>query len=175
MTFLTLPGPYFNHVTAQVNCQAPFKNEFIDRTHGLPHAPKVIPKHLMSDFTMNGRLKVYEWYFDQPYVIVLIFGCFDIISPYSSVTISLAPASKTQASTQGSSEPMNGRLKVYEWYFDQPYLEKKALSPVWSKEMVEQLITLAKQGQLGGNYGKKCRAVHFCCHMIKVWPWRAIT
>jgi FkbM family methyltransferase len=48
---------------------------------------------------------------------------------------------------------MNGRLKVYEWYFDQPYLEKKALSPVWSKEMVEQLITLAKQGQLGGNYG----------------------
>jgi hypothetical protein len=30
---------------------------------------------------------------------------------------------------------------------------EKALSPVWSKEMVEQLITLAKQGQLGGNYG----------------------
>jgi hypothetical protein len=55
-------------VTAQVNCQALFKNEFIDRTHGLPHAPKVIPKHLMSDFTMNGRLKVYEWYFDQPYL-----------------------------------------------------------------------------------------------------------
>ena len=93
------PGPYFNHVTAQVNCQALFKNEFIDRTHGLPHAPKVIPKHLMSDFTMNGR------------------------------------------------------LKVYEWYFDQPYLEEKALSPVWSKEMVEQWITLAKQGKLGGNYG----------------------
>jgi hypothetical protein len=48
---------------------------------------------------------------------------------------------------------MNGRLKVYEWYFDQPYLEKKALSSVWSKEMVEQWITLAKQGKLGGNYG----------------------
>jgi hypothetical protein len=30
----------------------------------------------------------------------------DIISPYSSVTISLAPASKTQASTQGFSEPI---------------------------------------------------------------------
>jgi hypothetical protein len=48
---------------------------------------------------------------------------------------------------------MNGRLKVYEWYFDQPYLGKKALSSVWSKEMVEQWITLAKQGKLGGNYG----------------------
>jgi hypothetical protein len=59
------PGPYFNHVTAQVNCPTLFKNAFIDRAHGLPHAPKVIPKHLMSDFTMNGRLKVYEWYFDH--------------------------------------------------------------------------------------------------------------
>jgi hypothetical protein len=48
------PGPYFNHVTAQVNCPALFKNAFIDR----------------------------------------------------SVTISLAPASKTQASTQGFSEPI---------------------------------------------------------------------
>jgi hypothetical protein len=50
-------------------------------------------------------------------------------------------------------DEMNGRLKVYEWYFDQPYLEKKALSSVWSKEMVEQWITLAKRGKLGGNYG----------------------
>jgi hypothetical protein len=49
-----------------VNRQALFKNESIDRTHGLQHAPKVIPKHLMSAFTMNGRLKVYEWYFDHP-------------------------------------------------------------------------------------------------------------
>jgi hypothetical protein len=32
-------------------------------------------------------------------------------------------------------------------------LGKKALSSVWSKEMVEQWITLAKQGKLGGNYG----------------------
>jgi hypothetical protein len=45
---------------------------------------------------------------------------------------------------------MNGRLKVY---FEQPYLVEKALSPVWSKEMVEQWITLAKQGKLRGNYG----------------------
>jgi hypothetical protein len=29
---------------------------------------------------------------------------------------------------------------------------EKALSPVWSKEMVEQWITLAKQGKLRGNY-----------------------
>ena len=92
-------GPYFNHVTAPVNCPALFKNEFIDRAHGLPEAPKVIPKHLMSDFTMNGR------------------------------------------------------IKVYEWYFNQPYLEKKARSPVWSEDRVEQWITLAKQGNLEGNYG----------------------
>jgi hypothetical protein len=45
---------------------------------------------------------------------------------------------------------MNGRLKVY---FEQPYLVEKALSPVWSKEMVEQWITLAKQGKLRGNCG----------------------
>jgi len=86
-------------VISPVNCPTLFKNEFIDKAHGLPHAPNVIPKHLMTHFAMNGR------------------------------------------------------LKVYEKYFHQPYLEKKARKPDWSEGIVEQWITIAKHGKLGGNYG----------------------
>jgi hypothetical protein len=38
--------------------------------------------------------------------IVLTFGCCDIICPYSNVTTSRAPASKTHASTQGVWDPI---------------------------------------------------------------------
>lgn len=38
------PGPYFDNVTANINCEALFRNEYIDSGHGLAHAPKEIPK-----------------------------------------------------------------------------------------------------------------------------------
>lgn len=92
-------GPFFNHVSAPIDCLALFKNDYIDRSHGLQHAPTDIPKNLMNDFTMNGR------------------------------------------------------LKVNKWYFDQQYLGKKALAPVWTKETVENYLSDAKLARLGGNYG----------------------
>jgi hypothetical protein len=136
-------------------------------------APKEIPAELRNEYTMNNRLRVKPWYFDEKYLggnaylplwkqtqidqwvslarqgrlkgnygiqetaspyrpnpecsielkvtiasklpkvlfrklirksngtIVLTFGCCDIICPYSNVTTSRAPASKTHASTQG--------------------------------------------------------------------------
>ncbi|CAG2219486.1 unnamed protein product [Mytilus edulis] len=60
-----VPGPYFDQITVPIDCQALFKNEHIDRGHGLSNAPKTIPKHLHMDFTMNKRLKVSPWYFND--------------------------------------------------------------------------------------------------------------
>ena len=62
-----VPGPYFDQITVPIDCDALFKNEYIDRGHGLSIAPKTIPKHLQTDFTMNNRLKVSSWYFDEAY------------------------------------------------------------------------------------------------------------
>ncbi|XP_062613058.1 uncharacterized protein LOC134274836 isoform X4 [Saccostrea cucullata] len=93
------PGPYFNHVTAPINCEAIFKNEFIDKGHGLKVAPRKIPDRLLKDYTMNFQ------------------------------------------------------LPVTEWYFNMPYLNTKSRTPVWTRESVEQQISLAKRGILGGAYG----------------------
>lgn len=62
------PGPYFDHVTANINCEAIFRNEYIDSGHGLAHAPKEIPKELMDEYTMNGRIGIKKWYFDEQYL-----------------------------------------------------------------------------------------------------------
>ncbi|CAG2187558.1 unnamed protein product [Mytilus edulis] len=62
------PGPYFDHVNADINCQAIFRNEYVDRGHELPHAPKSIPKNLMIEYTMNNRIPVKYWYFDSKYL-----------------------------------------------------------------------------------------------------------
>lgn len=61
-------GPYFDHVTANINCEALFRNEYIDSGHGLAHAPKEIPKELMDEYTMNGRVGIKKWYFDEQYL-----------------------------------------------------------------------------------------------------------
>lgn len=37
------PGPYFNHINADIDCYALFRNAYIDRGHELSHAPKSIP------------------------------------------------------------------------------------------------------------------------------------
>ena len=61
-------GPFFNHVTAPVDCKAIYRNPYIDEGHSLKAAPRGIPKELWDDFTMNDRLPVMDWYFDQKYV-----------------------------------------------------------------------------------------------------------
>ncbi|CAC5400603.1 unnamed protein product [Mytilus coruscus] len=94
-----VPGPYFDQITVPIDCQALFKNEHIDRGHGLSIAPKTIPKHLHMDFTMNNR------------------------------------------------------LKVSSWYFNEAYLGKTAKMPVWTEQIIEDYISLAKDNKLEGTYG----------------------
>ena len=61
-------GAYFNHTKANIQCDRLFRNEDIDRGHGERGAPKDIPEELWNDFTMNGRLEVRKWYFNQTYL-----------------------------------------------------------------------------------------------------------
>ena len=42
---------------------------------------------------------------------------------------------------------MNGQAEVTSWYLDQAYLGKTARTPVWSKELVEEKIEMAKNGK----------------------------
>ena len=63
-----ISGPYFNLVNTTIQCKKLFKNEDFDRGHGEAHAPKEIPKELLQEFTMNGRLKIQKWYFDRKYL-----------------------------------------------------------------------------------------------------------
>ena len=48
---------------------------------------------------------------------------------------------------------MDNRLKVYRYYFDDIYLRKIYSVPVWSVELIDNLISEAKRGTLSGNYG----------------------
>ena len=47
---------------------------------------------------------------------------------------------------------MNGLMKISDWYFNKPYLGRKAATPVWKKADVEQQIELASKGKLHGVY-----------------------
>jgi hypothetical protein len=42
---------------------------------------------------------------------------------------------------------------VKTFYFNQPYLNKKARTPLWSIEMIKQYISSAERGELRGTYG----------------------
>ncbi|CAG2219488.1 unnamed protein product [Mytilus edulis] len=94
-------GPYFDQITVPIDCQALFKNEQIDRGHGLSNAPKTIPKNIYMDFTMNNRLNVSSWYFN-----------------------------------------------------DGGYLGKTARLAVWTEQIIEEYISLAKDNKLKGTYGE---------------------
>lgn len=93
------PGPYFDQVTADINCKAIYLNKHIDRGHGLQHAPKNIPKDLIQEYTMHGK------------------------------------------------------IRLTHYYFDQQYLGKTAMTPVWKKDLIDRWIVLAKEGKLPGTYG----------------------
>ncbi|VDI43624.1 Hypothetical predicted protein [Mytilus galloprovincialis] len=62
------PGIFFDKITAIINCEALFQNEYVDSSHGLEHAPRKIPSTLLNDYTMNGLIKVHAAYFNQPYL-----------------------------------------------------------------------------------------------------------
>ncbi|CAG2256969.1 unnamed protein product [Mytilus edulis] len=62
------PGKFFDKITAIINCEALFKNEYVDSSHGLVHAPRKIPSILLNDYTMNGKMKVHTAYFNQQYL-----------------------------------------------------------------------------------------------------------
>lgn len=66
------PGPYFHHINADIDCHAIFRNKYVDRGHGLPLAPKSIPKNLMAEYTMNNRIPVAYWYFDSRIGILIV-------------------------------------------------------------------------------------------------------
>ncbi|XP_063405619.1 uncharacterized protein LOC134689576 [Mytilus trossulus] len=63
-----LPGPFFDHILANVNCTSLFENKYIDNGHGLSQAPGQIPTELMNDFTMNGRIPLKKFYLNQQYL-----------------------------------------------------------------------------------------------------------
>ena len=63
-----IPGPFFNHVKANIQCDRLFRNMDIDRGHGETHAPEDIPAELMKEFTMDGRIKVTKYYFSQKFL-----------------------------------------------------------------------------------------------------------
>jgi hypothetical protein len=52
----------------RVDCRRLFENEFIDLDHGLRYAPATIPRELWDDFTMNNRINVTSYYFDDHFV-----------------------------------------------------------------------------------------------------------
>ena len=63
-----IPGPFFNHVKANIQCDRLFGNMDIDRGHGETRAPEDIPAELKKEFTMDGRLNVTTYYFSQKFL-----------------------------------------------------------------------------------------------------------
>ncbi len=45
---------------------------------------------------------------------------------------------------------MEERLKISNAYYNQQYMNKDALQPVWKKEDVDKFVGLAREGKLGG-------------------------
>lgn len=48
---------------------------------------------------------------------------------------------------------MNGRVNLVKWYFDRESMEAKDYANIWTKQMIEQYIRLARNGILHGYYG----------------------
>ena len=51
-----------------MNCTALYSNKYIDRSHDLPAAPKQIPQVLLSEFTMDGRVKIKPSYYNERFI-----------------------------------------------------------------------------------------------------------
>ena len=59
------PGPYFDHIKKNVNCEALFRNPEIDILSDFQHPPKRIPKWLLPYYTYEGRVEVKQYYRDE--------------------------------------------------------------------------------------------------------------
>lgn len=60
---------YFNQRTVPVDCTAVFSDQvFILQGHGRREAPRGIPTPYHNDFTLNNRIPVVSFYFDQKYL-----------------------------------------------------------------------------------------------------------
>lgn len=63
-----LPGPYFDHIRANIDCVALFKNDVIDLGHEQSAAPREIPEELMNGYTMANRIGVKWLYFNEQFL-----------------------------------------------------------------------------------------------------------
>lgn len=60
---------FFERRELEVDCKAIFgKDVFIQFGHGLSEPPRTIPDSLLSDFTLNGKIKTSAYYFNQLYL-----------------------------------------------------------------------------------------------------------
>ena len=62
------PGPYFNHIHANIKCDSLINIKYMNTGHGLPKAPRLPPAQLVNEFRMNGRIPLKKWYFSQQYL-----------------------------------------------------------------------------------------------------------
>ena len=60
-------GPFFDHVTAPIDCKSIYNNPYIDEGHSGP-APKTIPKEFWNEYTMENRVTIRGCYFNQKYL-----------------------------------------------------------------------------------------------------------
>ena len=63
-----LPVPYFDHVTAPIDCMALIKNDYIDLGHENPTAPRDFPSELMNGYTMSGRIQLIKTHYNNMYI-----------------------------------------------------------------------------------------------------------
>jgi hypothetical protein len=61
-----VPGKYFDYTEKNVDCEAIFSNNLIDRPSEFDSPPMRIPKQLMPEFTYQGRVEYrYNFYDDS--------------------------------------------------------------------------------------------------------------
>jgi hypothetical protein len=63
------PSLYFDRRNVEVSCSAIFSKEvFIQHGHGSIEAPRSLPERLLNDYTLHGKIKVTDFYFNQMYL-----------------------------------------------------------------------------------------------------------
>lgn len=83
-------------------------------------------------------------------------NCRDLfLNPYIDQSHGCSEAPKSIPSVLISDFTMGYKLRIEHLYFDQQYLGKKAMVPVWTHDLIENWISLARTGKLHGTYGIK--------------------
>ena len=63
-----ITGPYFDHMTAPVDCLTLFANDYIDLGYGKSRAPNGIPPEPQDEYTMGGRIQLIKAYYSDIYL-----------------------------------------------------------------------------------------------------------